>query len=126
MPRSLWQSIIWSMDDKLRFLREVAHKSDKRDVASESDQSRHICRFNTGYTCACPSGVCANDDATYRHARGPYLPVEPNHLGNFRCPVSGKLCSSFVCRDWCEGSGSGATLNNDRRDAAPTYNSGNT
>ncbi len=114
MPKSLWQSVIWSLDDKLRFLREICNKPDQRTQPGQPGQpdQRHVCRLNPGYTCSCPSGVCANDDATYRYARGPYLPVEqpgarvrapkPNHLGNFRCPISGQLCSSTVCREWCE------------------------
>lgn len=135
VPQSVWSAFVGRLDNFLKCLRQVGHKPDQPNKSGESAQpcERHVCRLNPSYTCACPSGACANDDATYRHARGPFIPTEqrvrspePNALGNFRCPVSGKLCSSFVCRDWCEGSGSGATLNNDRRDAAPTYNSGNT
>jgi hypothetical protein len=87
-------------------LRQVDDESNKRPVArqpSEPAQSGHVCTRNPHRTCNCYAGVCADDATTYRYARGPFVPTpKPNQLGNFRCPVSGQLCSSNVCRDWCE------------------------
>jgi hypothetical protein len=109
VPEPLWATFVGRLGNLIKHLCKVGHKPDQRAVPSESGEPRHVCRLNPGYTCTCASGVCANDDATYRHARGPYLPVEhgvrapePNKYGNFRCPISGQLCSSTVCREWCE------------------------
>ena len=124
VSRSVWEFVFRILDDYFGRVRKVGHKPDQRAQSSQPDQptERHVCRLSPGYTCTCPSGVCAADDATYRYARGPYLPVEhrvsapePNHLGNFRCPISGQLCSSSVCREWCEGSGSSPEVGHDRR-----------
>jgi hypothetical protein len=115
MPRSVWQpGVVRVLADYIKQLRQVDDESNKRPVArqpSESAQSGHVCARNPHRTCNCPAGTCADDDATYRHARGPFVATdpneriatpEPNKLGDFRCPISGQLCSSTVCRDWCE------------------------
>lgn len=133
VPEPLWATFVGRLGNFIRRLCEVGHKPDQRAQSGESDQSveRHICRLNPGYTCACARGVCAADDATYRYARGPYLPIdakqrvrtpEPNALGGFRCPVSGQVCSRLVCREWCEGSGAGTETGTGRSDAAPADN----
>lgn len=115
VPKSVWQpGVVKRLADYIKHLRKVDQQPDQPDKPGQPDQ-RHLCRLSAGYTCACPRGVCACDDATYRYARGPYIAVgarrdaksgvrapEPNHLGNFRCPISGQLCSQTVCRDWCE------------------------
>lgn len=115
MPRSVWANgMAQRLADYIRYVREVDQQPDQPDIAGESHKpnQRHICKRDPDRSCSCPSGVCADDDATYRYARGPFLvastdpriPVpKPNHLGNFRCPISGKLCSEFICRDWCSG-----------------------
>jgi hypothetical protein len=136
MPRSIWQpGVVRVLADYIRQLREVDDESNQRPVASQpgkpaqSEQSRHVCTRNPHRTCNCPARACADDDATYRYARGPFLATsagqrvaapKPNHLGNFRCPVTGQLCSSDVCREWCEGSGPSPTANADRGDAEAT------
>ena len=107
MPRSVWQSsVVRVLADYIKQLRQVDDESNKRPVArqpSESAKSGHVCTRNPHRSCNCPAGVCADDDATYRDARGPFVATpKPNQLGNFRCPITGQLCSSNVCRDWCE------------------------
>ena len=115
LPKSIWQpGVVKRLADYIKHLREVDQQSDQPDVASQSAQpsQRHICQRDPHRSCSCPRGVCADDSESYRHARGPYLvastdpriPVpQSNQLGNFRCPISGKLCSEYICRDWCSG-----------------------
>jgi len=138
MPRSVWVSgVVRRLADYIRQLREVDDESNQRPVASQpgksaqSEQSRHVCTRNPHRTCNCPSWACADDDATYRYARGPFVATDPgqrvptpkpNHLGNFRCPISGLACSEVVCREWCEGSGPGPEANADRGNAETTDN----
>lgn len=115
MPRSIWQpGVVRVLADYIKQLRQVDDESNKRPVAcqpSEPAQSGHVCTRNPNRTCNCPAGACADDDASYRNARGPFVATDPtqriaapkpNQLGNFRCPITGQLCSSNVCRDWCE------------------------
>lgn len=115
LPRSVWAACVGLMGNVVKYLREVGHKPNQPHKSGQPDQpcERHVCRRNPGYTCACPRGVCASDDATYRHARGPYIPVEPavaddgggtggRARSNFRCPISGQFCFGTSCRDWCE------------------------
>ena len=111
MPKSVWRpGVVRRLADYIQQLREVDDESNKRPLARQprqSVESRHVCTRNPNRTCNCDAGVCADDAATYRYARGPFLSTrvaapKPNHLGNFRCPISGQLCSSNVCRDWCE------------------------
>lgn len=138
VPKSVWQPrVVKRLADYIRQLREVDDESDKRAVSSQSsqsaksEQSRHVCTRNPHRTCNCNAGVCADDDATYRYARGPFLAAnpnqrvpapKPNHLGNFNCPIDNKLCSSDVCSDWCKGSGSGSETDADRGNASTTNN----
>ena len=143
MPRSVWRpGVVRVLADYIRQLREVDDESNQRAVArqpGESAQSEqpgqpHVCTRNPHRTCNCDAGVCADDSATYRYARGPYraVPIDehnrvpspkPNHLGNFRCPITGQLCSANVCREWCEGSGSSSTTDTHRSDATAAKHS---
>lgn len=120
MPKSVWQpSVVRRLADYIKQLRQVDDESNKRVVArqpgqsAQPEQSSHVCPRHPYRTCNCPAGACADDDATYRYARGPYGAVlydelgrvrtpEPNELGNFRCPINGLVCGTDVCRDWCE------------------------
>jgi hypothetical protein len=112
MPKSVWRpGVVRRLADYIQQLREVANEPDQRAVSHQPGFTRHVCARNPNRTCNCDAGVCADDAATYRYARGPFLSAnpsqriaapKPNHLGNFRCPISGQLCSSTVCRDWCE------------------------
>jgi len=131
MPKSIWQpGVVRRLADYIKQLREVDDQSNQRVVANQphqSDVSRHVCPRNPHRTCNCSAGVCADDSATYRHARGPFLPnrvptPKPNNLGNFRCPITGQLCSFDVCREWCEGSSPSATINSNRGNAKTTDN----
>lgn len=135
VPEPVWATFVGRLGNFIRYLREVGHKPNKRAQSGKPDQpvERHVCRLNPGYTCACPGRACAADDATYRHARGPYIAVghrvrtpEPNKYGNFRCPVSGLACDKYSCREWCEGSGEGSGASTEtgtgRSDAPPANN----
>jgi hypothetical protein len=131
MPKSIWRNgVVRSLADYIRQLREVDDESNQRPVArqpGQSVESNHACTRNPHRTCNCSAGVCADDSATYRYARGPFLSArvavpKPNHLGNFRCPITGQLCSSTNCREWCEGSSTGATADADRGNAKATVN----
>jgi hypothetical protein len=123
MPKSIWQSgVVKRLADYIRHVREVDNEPNQRAVSHQPGFTRHVCARNPHRTCNCDTGVCADDSATYRYARGPFLSVrvaapKPNHLGNFRCPITGQLCSFDVCREWCEGSGTGAATDTDRGDA---------
>ena len=140
MPKSVWQrGVVRVLADYIRQLREVDDESNQRAVTRQPGQPTqpeqpgqpHVCARNPHRTCNCPSWACADDDATYRYARGPFVATDPsqripapkpNHLGNFRCPISGLACSEVVCREWCEGSGTGPEANADRGNAAAADN----
>jgi hypothetical protein len=141
VPKSIWQSgVVRRLADYIRQLREVDDQSNQRPLAYQSNQSaqpeqsgftRHVCTRNPHRTCNCDAGVCADDAATYRYARGPFLATnpsqrvptpKPNHLGNFSCPIDNKLCSSDVCNGWCKSSGPGAETDADRGYASTTIN----
>lgn len=116
MPKSVWQpGVVQRLADYIKHLREVDQQPNKSDITSQPAESneRHVCKFNAGYTCACPAGVCASDDATYRYARGPYVATSPTteptirgsttaQCDRSRCPISGQSCTKANCRDWCE------------------------
>jgi hypothetical protein len=120
MPKSVWRpGVVRRLADYIQQLREVDDESNKRPLARQPRQSAqseqpsqpHVCTRSPHRTCNCDAGVCADDDATYRYARGPFVATDPsqriaapkpNELGNFRCPITGQLCSANVCRDWCE------------------------
>lgn len=138
LSQSVWGACLGFVGDVIKHLREVGHQPNQRTQSGQPGQSgqSHICSRNPHRTCNCAAGACADDDNTYRYARGPYGAVllderdrirapQPNHLGNFRCPVSGQLCSSSVCREWCEGGGSGTTLGTYRSDAQAAHNNRN-
>ena len=104
MPQSVWAACVGFLGDVFKHLRQVAHKSYEPDKSGQPGEP-HVCTRNPYRTCNCPAGACADDDATYRYARGPYGTVrtpEPNKLGDFRCPISGLACSKYACREWCE------------------------
>ena len=132
LPKSVWQpNMVRRLADYIRHLREVDDESNKRPLTRKSsesakpEQSRHVCTRNPHRTCNCYAGVCADDDATYRYARGLATRIaapKPNELGNFNCPIDNKLCSSNVCREWCEGSGAGTKTDTNRGDASSTHN----
>lgn len=95
MPKSVWQpGVVQRLADYIKHLREVDQQSNQPNIADKPDQS-HICGRNPHRTCNCSGGACADDDATYRYARGPYATA-------IRCPISGQPCSASSCRDWCE------------------------
>ena len=101
MPRSIWQpGVVQRLADYIKHLRQVDHESVQPDISSE----QHTCARNPQRTCNCPAGTCADDDATYRHARGPYLHAEyVQHAADlYTCPISGRICLQHDCRDWCE------------------------
>lgn len=105
MPRSVWRpGVVRILADYIKYVREVDQQPNERAVSSQPDQSPHVCARNPNRTCNCPTGACADDDATYRYARGPFLSTEPaKHASNvYTCPISGRICLGYTCRDWCE------------------------
>jgi hypothetical protein len=128
MPKSIWQpNVVRRLADYIRQLREVDDESNQRAFSNQPGFTRHVCARNPHRTCNCDAGVCADDSATYRYARGPFLEhripaPKPNQLGNFLCPITGQLCSENVCKEWCEGSGTSPTLNAHWSDAKTTDN----
>ena len=118
MPRSIWQPLVRAVDDYLRLVREIAHKSDEPNVAGQPPEpgQSHRCERHNERNCNCTGGTCADDDVGGNEYRGPLLHTpKPNELGNFRCPVSGQLCSEYVCREWCESSSVRSKAKPDRR-----------
>lgn len=100
LPRSIWQpGVVKRLADYIKHLREVDQQPDERAVSGQPDQSSHVCTRNPHRTCNCPADACADDDATYRNARGPYLSAEST---NYTCPISGRICLGVECREWCE------------------------
>ncbi len=112
MPRSIWQpGVVRRLADYIKHVREVDNQSDKSDKSGEPNKScvtRHVCTRDSTRTCLCPRGACADDSSTYRNARGPYLYAEPAKSAKptestvYTCPISGRICLQFNCRDWCE------------------------
>ena len=103
LSRSIWSTRYGSLDDNDRHVREVDQQSDKPHLASQSDFT-HRCTRHPERNCNCPSGACADDDATYRYARGPYTSADTSSpkLASYRCAISGQFCSGSSCREWCE------------------------
>jgi hypothetical protein len=94
LPKSIWQpGVVQRLADYIKQLRQVDEQSNEPNKSGKPDQP-HICPRNPHRVCNCSSSVCADDDATYRYARGPYLAAT--------CPVSGRICLGTTCRDWCE------------------------
>jgi hypothetical protein len=135
VPKSVWQSgVVRRLADYIRHVREVDDQSNQRVVSNkpgESTQSqqpgftRHVCARNPNRTCNCDAGVCADDSATYRYARGPFLSTRilaSEQPGNFRCPISGSPCAEYQCREWCAGSSARAETDADRGNASTTIN----
>lgn len=126
MPRSIWQPLVRAVDDYLRLVREIAHKPDEPNVANqpaESGQS-HRCERHNERNCNCTGGTCADDDGGASDGN-PFEQHRQQYRDATHCPVSGQQCSRFNCREWCEGSGSGTTLNQHRGDAATAHNNRN-
>lgn len=101
LPRSIWQpGVVKRLADYIKHLREVDQQSDKPDVAA----GPHPCSRYPKRSCNCPAGACADDDATYRYARGPYRYAEfTQHAADlYTCPISGVVCFGAKCREWCE------------------------
>ena len=123
MPKSVWQpGVVRRLADYIRHLREVDNESNQ---CAQPGFTRHVCTRNPHRTCNCDAGVCADDAATYRYARGPFLSTRilaSEQPGSFRCPISGTPCAEYQCREWCAGSGPGAAPNADRGDAKTTDN----
>lgn len=105
MPRSVWQpGVVRRLADYIKHVREVDQQPNECAVADQPDQSSHVCTRNPHRTCNCPAGACADDDATYRYARGPYRHAQfTQHAADiYSCPISGRICLGYECRDWCE------------------------
>lgn len=115
MPKSVWAACVGLVGDVVRHLREVGNQPDKRALAGQPDKScesclsciGHYCPRHAERHCKCAGSDCADDDCgdaignTIAQQHRVLVP-EPNKLGNFRCPITGQLCSSSVCKEWCE------------------------
>lgn len=123
VSRPVWEFVFHTLGDYIRHVRKVDHKPNKPDVAGQPAQpcvscESHKCERHNERNCNCARGTCADDDIgdASGNYTGPRLRApEPNKYGNFRCPITGQLCSSSVCREWCEGSGTGTEIGVDRR-----------
>lgn len=130
MSRSVWAAIVARLGDNLGHLCEVDHKPDQCAVAGKPDKPGepcvtcvgHYCPRHAERHCNCADDGCADDDigdadriasSNKDRVRTP----EPNQYGNFRCPISGLACDKFVCKEWCEGSGTGSAIRDDRGNA---------
>ena len=107
LPRSIWQpGVVKRLADYIKHVREVDNKPDKPHKSAQPDKSSepHRCINIPVRTCHCPDGVCADDPATYRRARGPYRFSEfTQHAADlYTCPISGSICLTIKCREWCE------------------------
>lgn len=105
MPKSVWQpGVVRRLADYIRHLREVDNEPNERAVSHQPGFARHVCTRNPNRTCNCDAGVCADDAATYRYARGPFLSnrVDAKQSSSYHCPISGTSCAKYECRDWCE------------------------
>jgi len=106
MPKSVWQpGVVRRLADYIRHLREVDNEPNERTVSHQPGFARHVCTRNPHRTCNCDAGICADDAATYRYARGPFLPacgVDAKQSSSYHCPISGTPCAKYECRDWCE------------------------
>jgi hypothetical protein len=126
MPKSIWQSgVVRRLADYIRHVREVDNEPNQRSVSHQPGFTRHVCARNPHRTCNCDTGVCADDSATYRYARGPFLSTRilaSEQPGNFRCPISGSPCAEYQCREWCAGSSARAETDADRGNASTTIN----
>lgn len=134
MSRSIWNTAVVKLGDYIKHLRQVDDESYKRAESGKSCEScltcnGHYCDRHSERSCDCSGHDCADDDiggdfystgstvtfskrgVIYQRTRIP----KPNQYGNFRCPISGQLCSSSVCKEWCEGSGSSPEVGHDRR-----------
>lgn len=133
LPRSVRAACLGFVGDIIQHLRQVDHKPDQCALSGKPHQPGQSCLTCVGHYCPrhaerhcnCAGDTCADDDhgdaGDTRAVRTP----EPNHLGNFRCPVSGLACSSDVCGEWCEGIGSGAEAGHDRCIAKAAHNNRN-
>ena len=119
MPQSVRTARYGAVDDNDQHLRKKRNQPNEHQFASVSSQSTqseqcsesdcdgsHHARTD----CLCTSAnanstgcICTSSgSASGNRVEGVRTP-EPNEHGNFRCPDSGKLCSTNVCQGWCKG-----------------------
>ena len=108
-------------------MHEVDLKPNEPTVADQPSES-HVCPRNHGRTCNC-TGACADDDdgddvGHNAGCAGEQQRVDERLTADKRCAVSGQSCAGVECREWCEGSGTGAATNDDRRIAAAANDRG--
>jgi hypothetical protein len=106
---------------------EVDLKPHQSALTGQPGES-HVCPRNISRTCNC-TGACADDDDgdTVGLAGGcasEQQRVDERLTGAERCAVSGQPCAGVECREWCEGSGTGAAANDDRCIAAAANDCG--
>ena len=91
MPKSIWQpGVVRRLADYIKQLRQSDHEPVKPDVASD----QHSCPRHPERACNCPAGACADDDVNDRYTQ--------RVTDFYTCPISGTICLSVKCREWCE------------------------
>ena len=121
MPQPLRTARYGAVDDNDQHLRKERNQPNKyqfASVASQSTQSEQCSEsdcdgsHHANVECVCTSTDANPAGCRCSFASGPSIrndlnnrvrTPEPNEHGNFRCPDSGKLCSSNVCDGWCKG-----------------------
>ncbi len=108
MSESICTRHYGAVDNNSEHLRQERYQPNEHQFASfsnqpvESDQrSKPDCDGSHHAYADCLS-TSASSGSVGNESSGVRTP-EPNQHGNFRCPDSGKLCSSDVCDGWCKG-----------------------
>lgn len=118
MPQPLRTARYGAVDDNDQHLRQERYQPNEHQFASVTSQSAEPdqcsesdCDGSHHAKCLCTSAnanstgcICTNGSSAGQRNDTNRIPTpKPNEHGNFRCPKSGKLCSSDVCDGWCKG-----------------------
>jgi hypothetical protein len=107
MSRPLWTTCVDWMVNNFKLMREVSDESNKyikSSVSNVGDNGPYSACSIFDAICNCIP-YCRDASVKHTSLRSPVLSTpEPNALGNFQCPKSGKLCSSTICGKYCQES----------------------